>query len=198
MNTVPSKIKFLIAFLIIATFTLGYLFYDAYSGYEYYKEDSKQKLSIINNQSQKLQNKDVEISNLKIRKSNISNIPTEPGKRRKRIKYVNKVISKSPEIVRFELPKTTLENKKEDIQNNSVDVEKIKKQILGSEYNDNNNSFSSNSGYTNPNHEYVNGYYKKNGTYVEGYYRTKKNSSKSDNFSSKGNKNPYTGKKGYK
>lgn len=42
----------------------------------------------------------------------------------------------------------------------------------------------------------VKGYTKKDGTYVQSYYKTKGNSSKSDNYSSKGNSNPYTGKKG--
>jgi hypothetical protein len=46
--------------------------------------------------------------------------------------------------------------------------------------------------------EYVNGYYKKNGTYVEGYNRTSSNSTKDDNYSTKGNQNPYTGTYGTK
>lgn len=54
------------------------------------------------------------------------------------------------------------------------------------------------SGYTNSDNVHVNGYYKNNGTYVKEHYRTKANNDKSDNFSSKGNINPYTGKKGYK
>lgn len=45
----------------------------------------------------------------------------------------------------------------------------------------------------------VRSYYKKStGTYVNSYYRTNSNSYKYDNWSSKGNYNPYTGKKGYK
>jgi hypothetical protein len=43
----------------------------------------------------------------------------------------------------------------------------------------------------------VSGYTKKNGTYVNSYYRSDSNSKKSDNYSSYGNTNPYTGKKGY-
>lgn len=43
---------------------------------------------------------------------------------------------------------------------------------------------------------WVNGYYKSNGTYVEGYYRTRPNNTNSDNFSTKGNVNPYTGRTG--
>lgn len=42
----------------------------------------------------------------------------------------------------------------------------------------------------------VKGYYKKNGTYVQPYQRSKSNESKLDNYSTKGNINPYTGKKG--
>lgn len=42
----------------------------------------------------------------------------------------------------------------------------------------------------------VEGYYRKDGTYVAPHYRSSPNSSKSDNYSTKGNYNPYTGKKG--
>lgn len=42
------------------------------------------------------------------------------------------------------------------------------------------------------------GYTKKNGTYVQPYYSSSPNSSKSDNWSSSGNSNPFTGKKGYR
>ena len=45
---------------------------------------------------------------------------------------------------------------------------------------------------------YVNGYLKSNGTYVAPHYRSSPNSYRYDNFSSRGNVNPYTGKKGYK
>lgn len=51
-------------------------------------------------------------------------------------------------------------------------------------------------GTVNPSSEYVNGYYRRDGTYVNGYNRTKRNSTKSDNYSTKGNTNPYTGKRG--
>lgn len=44
----------------------------------------------------------------------------------------------------------------------------------------------------------VRGYTKKNGTYVKPHYRTAPDKKKSNNWSSKGNVNPYTGKKGYK
>ena len=45
--------------------------------------------------------------------------------------------------------------------------------------------------------ESVKGYFKKDGTYVEPHYRSSPNERKDDNYSSKGNENPYTGKKGY-
>lgn len=44
----------------------------------------------------------------------------------------------------------------------------------------------------------VSGYYKSNGTYVQPHYRSGANKSKRDNFSTKGNTNPYTGRKGSK
>ena len=43
---------------------------------------------------------------------------------------------------------------------------------------------------------YVNGYYKSNGTYVQPHYRSDPDSSVSNNWSTKGNVNPYTGKTG--
>lgn len=39
---------------------------------------------------------------------------------------------------------------------------------------------------------------RRNGTYVMPHYRTSPNSYKWDNWSSKGNVNPFTGRKGYK
>lgn len=42
----------------------------------------------------------------------------------------------------------------------------------------------------------VKGYTKKSGTYVAPHYKSSPNKSKFDNFSTKGNYNPYTGKKG--
>lgn len=45
---------------------------------------------------------------------------------------------------------------------------------------------------------YVNGYTKSNGTYVDGYHRSSPNSTKSDNYSTVGNTNPYTGQAGTK
>lgn len=42
----------------------------------------------------------------------------------------------------------------------------------------------------------VRGYYRKDGTYVRPHNRTRANFSSADNYSAKGNKNPYTGKNG--
>ena len=47
-------------------------------------------------------------------------------------------------------------------------------------------------------YKYTSGYIKKSGTYVGGHYKTDSNSYKGDNFSTKGNINSFTGKKGYK
>jgi hypothetical protein len=44
---------------------------------------------------------------------------------------------------------------------------------------------------------FVKGYLKKDGTYVQPYYRTSPNKNMFDNFSTKGNYNPYTGKAGW-
>ena len=44
----------------------------------------------------------------------------------------------------------------------------------------------------------VKGYSKKNGTYVQPHNRSKSNKTQKDNWSSKPNSNPYTGKKGSK
>lgn len=43
----------------------------------------------------------------------------------------------------------------------------------------------------------VGGSVRKNGSYVAPHYRTSPNRTKLDNWSSKGNYNPFTGKKGY-
>ena len=43
---------------------------------------------------------------------------------------------------------------------------------------------------------YVRGYTRKNGTYVKPHYRSRPNSSIRDNWSTKGNTNPYTGRQG--
>ena len=43
----------------------------------------------------------------------------------------------------------------------------------------------------------VKGYYRSNGTYVQPHYRTSPDNSLLNNYSTKGNVNPYTGSKGY-
>jgi hypothetical protein len=48
-----------------------------------------------------------------------------------------------------------------------------------------------------PSHR-VNGHTKKNGTYVQPSHATNPNGRKSDNYSNKGNVNPYTGNQGTK
>jgi hypothetical protein len=50
----------------------------------------------------------------------------------------------------------------------------------------------------NPNSHPVRGYEKKDGTYVAPHQQTNPNATKADNYSTKGNTNPYTGKKGTK
>ena len=40
-------------------------------------------------------------------------------------------------------------------------------------------------------------FFKKDGTFVEGYWRTSPNNTNRDNFSTKGNENPYNGKIGW-
>lgn len=44
--------------------------------------------------------------------------------------------------------------------------------------------------------EWVNGYSRSNGTYVNGYNRSDRNDTVQDNYSYKGNQNPYTGSTG--
>ena len=44
---------------------------------------------------------------------------------------------------------------------------------------------------------YVKGYVRKDGTVVPGHYRSAPNSTNRDNFSTKGNVNPYTGVRGH-
>ena len=43
---------------------------------------------------------------------------------------------------------------------------------------------------------YVNGYYRNDGTYVAPHYRSAPNDTKYDNWTTKGNVNPYTGERG--
>ncbi|PTD15039.1 hypothetical protein [Flavobacterium columnare] len=48
----------------------------------------------------------------------------------------------------------------------------------------------------NPNYHKVNGYYRSNGTYVEPHYRTNRNNTNTDNYTTRPNTNPWTGKPG--
>jgi hypothetical protein len=57
-------------------------------------------------------------------------------------------------------------------------------------------SYSSGSGHVNSGSHYVHGYTRKDGTTVTGHYATIPNSSRKDNYSTKGNVNPHTGKPG--
>jgi hypothetical protein len=59
-------------------------------------------------------------------------------------------------------------------------------------------SSSHSSSHSSTGDHYVHGYTKKNGTVVQGYHATNPNGTKDDNYSTKGNVNPYTGKKGTK
>jgi hypothetical protein len=59
-------------------------------------------------------------------------------------------------------------------------------------------SNKSNYNYSSPRSESVRGYTRKDGTYVQPYRRSIGNSTRRDNWSTKGNINPYTGKKGTK
>lgn len=45
---------------------------------------------------------------------------------------------------------------------------------------------------------YVDGHTRSNGTYVQPHHRSDKNHTVDDNWTTKGNVNPYTGKRGYK
>jgi len=45
---------------------------------------------------------------------------------------------------------------------------------------------------------WVNGYHRSDGTYVPGHWRSSPNGTDRDNWSVKGNRNPYTGKAGTK
>lgn len=47
-----------------------------------------------------------------------------------------------------------------------------------------------------PTYHWVSGYYRKDGTYVKGHYQTNPDNSKSNNWSTVGNVNPFTGKPG--
>lgn len=43
---------------------------------------------------------------------------------------------------------------------------------------------------------YVKGYTRKNGTYVQGHFKSSSDFTKLNNYSTRGNLNPYTGKRG--
>lgn len=45
--------------------------------------------------------------------------------------------------------------------------------------------------------QYVNPYLRSDGSYVQGHMRSSPNNSQYDNWTSKGNSNPYTGQRGY-
>jgi hypothetical protein len=57
---------------------------------------------------------------------------------------------------------------------------------------------SQGSGHVNSGSHYVHGYTRGDGTYVPGHYATNPNSTPNDNYSTKGNENPWTGKSGTK
>lgn len=57
---------------------------------------------------------------------------------------------------------------------------------------------SQGTGYVNPDSHTRSGYVRQDGTYVAPSYATNPNSTRSDNYSTKGNVNPYTGKPGTK
>lgn len=57
---------------------------------------------------------------------------------------------------------------------------------------------SHSSGHSTAGHHYVRGYTTKRGTYAAPHYQTNPNHTKSDNWSTKGNVNPHTGKAGTK
>jgi hypothetical protein len=54
----------------------------------------------------------------------------------------------------------------------------------------------SGSGYVNPSSHYTPGYTRQDGTHVNGYHATNPNSTGTDNYSTKGNVNPWTGQPG--
>lgn len=53
-------------------------------------------------------------------------------------------------------------------------------------------------GYVNPSSHYTSGYMRRNGTYVSPYHATNPNQTRNDNYSTRGNINPYTGQVGKK
>jgi len=57
---------------------------------------------------------------------------------------------------------------------------------------------SSGSSHYSSGEHYTHGYTRRDGTYVEGYHATNPNGTRNDNFSTRGNMNPYTGEPGTK
>jgi len=55
-----------------------------------------------------------------------------------------------------------------------------------------------NRSYNSPGEHYTRGYQRQDGTYVRGYHATNPNNTRQDNWSSRGNINPYTGQPGAK
>lgn len=49
-----------------------------------------------------------------------------------------------------------------------------------------------------PGPQRVDGYTRQNGTYIQPHYRTSPNATRTDNWSTRGNTNPYTGQPGYR
>jgi hypothetical protein len=49
---------------------------------------------------------------------------------------------------------------------------------------------------SNPNSHYVQPHYNSNGTFTQGHYQTNPNNTQFDNYSARGNYNPYTGQYG--
>ncbi len=87
-----------------------------------------------------------------------------------------------------------------------IDVDSIKKSDHHNTSNDNSYTGSYNNYPRSGNYStntvgagdvYVEPYIKSDGTVVQGHYRTQPNSTTLDNYSHKGNINPYTGKRGY-
>lgn len=65
-------------------------------------------------------------------------------------------------------------------------------------YNDSKNTSNFQSPFSSKNDVHVNGHIRSDGAYVPDHYRTRPNDTKRDNWSTRGNINPYTGKKGTK
>lgn len=62
----------------------------------------------------------------------------------------------------------------------------------------NQNQYQYQYGQTNPNTRYQRGYTRSDGTYVQGHHKTQSNQTNLDNYSTSGNTNSYTGRRGYR